>query len=232
MILIKFLDLHFTNRHNNLMKLHNYGEEFLDLIKDIAPLSLTQKTFEAGVTIYSQGDMPNSIYYIRKGLVGLTSISLNGSESLLRVFGKGFLFGHRALISDDIYHANSHTLCKTQVYLISKEEFNKLISSNPKAAILIAKILANELRRSELRLRDMSGKKVMGRIIEAIIFLKGRYPDYQWTRREIGEFSGAKTETVSRAITKLQELGHLYKEGRSLHIKDPIELISLVDEDF
>lgn len=213
------------------MKLHNYGEEFLDLIKEVSPLSLVEKTFDPGVTIYSQGDVPNHLYYIRKGLVGLTSISINGNESLLRVFGKGFLFGHRALISEDSYHANSHTLCKTQVYSLSKEDFTKLIHSNPKASILIAKILATELKRSELRLRDMSGKKVIGRIIEAIIFLKGRYPDYQWTRREIGEFAGAKTETVSRAITKLQDLGHLYKEGRGLHIKDPTKLIALVDDE-
>lgn len=207
------------------MKLHNYGEDLISIIKKEYPLEISHKEFNSAEKIYDEGDTPHHLFFIDEGLVSLTSLSINGQEALLRVFGKGFIFGHRSLISDEHYHASAHTLCKTKVLMVPKEIFYQTINNHPKAAVLIAKILAKELRRSELRLKDMSGKKVYGRIIEALIFLKNRYPDYQWTRREIGEFSGAKTETVSRVLGQLEQEGHIYKEGRAIHIKDPVALL-------
>ena len=71
-----------------------------------------------------------------------------------------------------------------------------------------------------MRFAGITSKKVTSRIIESLIFLKNRYPEYKWTRREIGEFCGAQTETVTRALTKLEKEGLIKKSGRDIIIVD------------
>ena len=84
----------------------------------------------------------------------------------------------------------------------------------------ITQMLARDLRIAEERINDITGKRVTSRIIEALIFLKNREPDYVWTRREIGEFCGAKTETVTRTFSVLEKKGLIIKDGREVSIPD------------
>jgi CRP-like cAMP-binding protein len=77
----------------------------------------------------------------------------------------------------------------------------------------------------------MTSKKVASRIIESLIFLKNRYPSYKWTRREIGEFCGAKTETVSRVLGQLEKSQLIEKDGRDILILDEKKLIQEAHKD-
>src|SRR5690606_14605911 len=100
------------------------------------------------------------------------------------------------------------------------------LSNNPDLFFHLLKNLAYDLRLAEERLNDFSGKKVSSRIIEGLIFLKLRYPGHVWTRREIGEFCVAKTETVTRVLTKLEGLRLIRKEGREIIIPDQEALLA------
>ena len=73
-------------------------------------------------------------------------------------------------------------------------------------------------------------KTVINRIIESLVFLKHRQPDYQWTRREIGEFCGATTETVTRVLTKLETAGLITKDGRDINILDVHKLLEFSED--
>ena len=90
--------------------------------------------------------------------------------------------------------------------------------------------MAKDLAIAEKRLGKMTSEKVFTRIIEALIFLKNKHPDYNWTRREIGEFSGAKTETVSRVLSQLEEKNYIIKNGRKIQIKNEIALINEINK--
>jgi DNA-binding MarR family transcriptional regulator len=91
-------------------------------------------------------------------------------------------------------------------------------------------MLARDLRISEERFNDVTGKRVTSRITETLIYLKQHHPTYQWTRREIGEFCGAKTETVTRALSKLEKRGLINKVGREIHLNDINALLDYAEE--
>ena len=187
------------------------------------------KTYKSGETIYNEGECPKGIYFLEDGLVALTYISINGAESLLRVFTQGNIFGHRSLLASEAYHASAVTLKESRVLFVPKENAERVLRKNPELMMRVIKTMALDLKNAEIRLRDMTGKKVSGRIIESLIFLKHRNPEYSWTRREIGEFCGAKTETVSRVLGQLEKKSLIKKDGREIILLDEEGLLDLAD---
>jgi CRP-like cAMP-binding protein len=193
--------------------------------------SFESRNFPAHSVIYKEGEHPSGIFFITDGLVGLTYQSKNGAESLLRIFTSQSFLGHRSLFSNEPYHATATTLHETRALFIPKEKAMEMLLSNKELMVAFIKLLSRDLKNSEIRFRDMIGKRVESRVIEALFYLKKRHPDYVWTRREIGEFCGAKTETVSRVLTKLEKEGHIIKEGRKVLFRDEENFVKLFSDD-
>ena len=78
-------------------------------------------------------------------------------------------------------------------------------------------------------LLDKSAPK---RISESIIYLKLKYPNYKWTRKEIAEYSGTTFESVARVISSLEKMGLLKRLGRDFLITDHEAVLSLSEKDF
>ncbi len=198
------------------------------------PQELLQKSVllnrKKGEFLYHKGEKPKGIYFIKEGLIALTDISPNGSESLFRIFSKDFFIGYRTFIEGEEYHANAMALNDAKVFRLPFESIEELLNTYPSVLIHITKMLARDLRIAEERFNDITGKRVASRIIESLIFLKQRQPEYSWTRREIGEFSGAKTETVTRTFSTLEKMDLVTKQGRDIIIPNIEALIDYKEE--
>lgn len=184
-----------------------------------------RKTLEKGSFLYRKGDKPTGFYFIIKGLMALIDTNPNGHESLLRVHSENFFIGHRTFLVEESYHASSLCLENTEVVHINLKDIRDLQSLYPEVLIHITQMLARDLRFAEERFNDLSGKRVLSRIIDSILFLKHRKPGYPWTRREVGEFCGATTETVTRHLSKLEKLNLVKKDGRLVIIPDVSALL-------
>jgi CRP-like cAMP-binding protein len=190
---------------------------------------IQEKTLKVGEMIYHEGEKPKALYFLKEGLAALVNISANGAESLLRIFTPLCFFGHRAIFEEGVYHGNMLALKKSKVLIVETEHALEMIYKNPDLCRYFLKVISQDLKAAELRLRDMASKKVESRIIESLIFLKSRNPEHPWTRREIGEFAGAKMETVSRVLTKLENQNLIKKTGRLIEISDVESLLKKSD---
>lgn len=204
--------------------LDRYFENEFELSDQLRSFGFVKK-FHKGDTIYNRGEDSGGIYYIDHGLVRLINLSPNGNESLLRIFGEKFFFGYRSLISNEPYHATAIALTEVTLTYLPFKDVQHILDKFPQLLVDLSKVLCVDLRVAEDRLNDITGKKVIHRIIEALLFLKHRYPEYQWTRREIGEFCGAKTETVTRALSDLEKNNLIKKIGREIQILDNEKLL-------
>jgi CRP-like cAMP-binding protein len=178
------------------------------------------KTIKKREILYHEGDTPNSIYLIQKGMVGLFRIAENGKESLLRLFSENNLLGHRSMIAEEEYHATAVALTDVELLVISKEEWSKLIQI-PEINSKLLKQLASDLGHSELRLAGLVDKPAKLRIVESLIFLKLKHAGHIFTRKEIAEFAGSTTETTARVMSELESSSLLVKDGRDYIIPDP-----------
>jgi len=187
---------------------------------------ITSFKFKKSDIIYNEGDLPLGLYFIKKGYIGLTRLSVSGNETLLRVFSPKYFFGHRSLMAGEAYHANATALVACEVVFIPKEIFSKIIKKDNSLLLFLAQILAKELRVAENKFSSLASSKVTARIVQTLAFLRTKYPEYKWTRKEIGEYCGAKTETVSRVLTILEEQGLINKNGRNIEILNFEDLYS------
>jgi len=207
---------------------NNIGEpsmkpEIIDTINRIGLL----RTFERGDSIYNQGDIPQGVYFLRSGLVGLVSASSAGNEHLLRLFRSNEFFGHRSYLADEMYHATSKCLEKTAVVFLAKEDFRRCIAEHPEILWHITRKMAKELRLAEESRVTITDHDVLTRTAEALVYLKEIHPEHNWTRQEIAEFCDSTAPTIVRTLGKLEERNLIETSGRSIEIRDRDGLLSL-----
>lgn len=212
--------------------------EFKDLWSDIDPemrwyFESQSKAiqFKRGDCIYSQGEMPKGIYFVKSGLVGLTMISSkSGKEHLLRFFRQGQFFGHRAMFSKEVYHGNAVALEATNIKFVPKEAVFSGIEKNKSLLEDVVFVLSKELRRCEIQHIMILENEVLVRVAQSLIYLKDLHPDHNWTRQEIANFCASTVSTVIKALTELEESGFISQDGRSISILDRESLIALQDQ--
>lgn len=198
---------------------------FYQLLKPYIDDSI-KRSFKRGDIIYHEGSSPQNIYLIDDGLVGLFHLAESGKETFLRVFGKDCIFGHRSFFAGTNYHATSIALKKTDVSIISKAQCDDICHGHPELMKEMLNLMAKDLGSAELRLAGIQDKTAKIRIIESMIYLKHKYPDQVWTRKEIAEYAASTMESVARVMTELNESGLLIKEGRDFEIPDTEKLLA------
>jgi CRP-like cAMP-binding protein len=191
----------------------------------------SERSFKRNEIIYNEGDNPKNIYFIVSGLVGLFHISEEGKETFFRVFGKDDVLGHRSYFAEEPYHASSIALTPVTLAIISSDQCQKICGSNPELLKNITTLIAKDLGKAELRMAGLLDKTAHKRITESLVYLKLKHPNYVWTRKEIGEFSGSSDETVSRVMSALEKRGLIEKKGRDFLILNEQKLLSLTEED-
>lgn len=188
------------------------------------------KDLSRGDIIYREKESPEGLFYIKKGLVGLTKISVSGSESLMRLFKSEQFFGHRTLFSDEHYHATARCLEDSQVLFINKKRALEIFEENPKSYKFLVRSLAKELRRAENRSVLISEGNITERVAYALILFKKLYPEHMWTRSEIANYCASRTPTVIKTLGLLEERGAIFQNRRSIEIIDEETLLDVIEE--
>ncbi|GAB4417741.1 MAG: Crp/Fnr family transcriptional regulator [Bacteriovoracaceae bacterium] len=206
--------------------------ERFEFPKHLERLGITPQvlTYNQGTTIYNEGEKSRGLYFIKEGLVSLITLSETGVETLLRIFSPCTFMGHRSLLAEEPYHATAVALKPTKLLFIDSQTAAQVIYQDKELMSHFLHVLAKDLKRAELRIKDSMSKRVSGRIIESLVFLKNRYPAHHWTRREIGEYCGAKTETVSRVLGELEKRSLIEKHGRDIIVTNEEALLALTHE--
>lgn len=189
-------------------------------------------TFKRGDAIYRQGDSPSGMYFVKRGLVGLVIVAAqSGKEHLLRFFREGQFFGHRALFSEEGYHGSTIALEATEIRFVPRDVILNALGKHPELYREVIQVLSKELRRCETHQVMILENQILGRIAQSLVYLKDIHPDHNWTRQEIANFCASTVSTVIKGMAKLEEMGLIEQEGRSVRLLDRDGLLALVEND-
>lgn len=186
--------------------------------------------FKRGESIYSSGDSPEGLFYVKKGLVGLVILGLSGKEHLLRFFKKDQFFGHRSFFAQERYHGSTLALESTQLLKIPKETVLNVLKQRPEFYRHLIEVLSKELRRCEVQHVMILENQILARTAQSLIYLKELHPDHSWTRQEIANFCASTVSTVIKALAQLESMGLIRQNGRSIEILDREALINFQDK--
>ncbi|MFN2367211.1 MAG: Crp/Fnr family transcriptional regulator [Desulfurivibrionaceae bacterium] len=179
----------------------------LEKIKQAA----VKKVYPKNTIILSEGDLTDSLYIVAGGKVKVTIIDEHGKEIILSILGPGDYFGEMtALEAGSARSACVVTREKSEVLILSKKEFRKIISANPDIVFSLLKDSIERLREANKKIESLALMDVYGRV--ARLFLQMARLDKNTGKQVIGErlthqdianMVGSSREMVSRVMKEL-----------------------------
>lgn len=145
-------------QHEKLLELDDFdlfkGRKS-DTLAEIETL-LVAKSFKKGEVIYSQGDSTGEIFLIRRGSVRLMLPFSAQKNVHLSTLTQGSFFGEFSFLEGSPHYTNSIAASDTDLYMISREAFDRFSEHHKKASLhfmqSLATVLAQRLKvtRTEL----------------------------------------------------------------------------------
>jgi CRP/FNR family cyclic AMP-dependent transcriptional regulator len=99
------------------------------------------RLFNAGETIFKEGDPATELYVIQKGRVGIQS-----GNRLLDTLDANAIFGEMAIVDSAPRSADAIALTDVTLVPISQKQFLFLVTETPFFAINVMRVLARRLR--------------------------------------------------------------------------------------
>jgi len=209
-------------------------------LKEWLPAIATHKKtvhVKKGTVIFREGDIVEGIYFMYTGKVKVHKKWGADKELILRIAGKGSLFGHRGLGKVNIYPISATALEPVTYCFISLDFFMATLKVNHDFAHQLMMFFAEELQESERNMRNLAHMSVKGRLAQALLMLHEKFGnnadgniDITLSRQDLASLAGTTYETVFRILTELTQDNILAVSNKDIAIIDTGKLIRLTDE--
>jgi CRP/FNR family cyclic AMP-dependent transcriptional regulator len=176
------------------------------------------KTFNKGFMVFEEGEKRDTLYIVLKGRVKVSLYDEDGREYILDIIGKDGFFGELSLFEELSGFANVMTLEQSDLLVIRRSDFMRLLMENRDFAVSMIRELSKRLRAANEKLKRFAFLGVEGRILEYLmdiaeksgVKIKDRIIiENGPTQVEIASACGCSRETVSRMVKSLVEKGRL-----------------------
>ena len=178
-----------------------------------------RSTYPRHAILVREGDPGDRFYLLRKGMAKVYLEASNGREVILAILGPGDFFGEMAMIDEEPCSANVMALEESEFVSIGKAEFQKAITTSPKMAISLLKVLCRRLREADQQIESLALKDVQARVEQALRAIAEPEGDQLIipaliTHRDIAAMVGASREMVTRVFRVLEASGIIRVDGR------------------
>ncbi len=214
---------------------------FLDLSEEeLGYISekMISRHYEAGQLILLEESDGEQCFFVTEGSVKITRLSKDGREVILAILNDGDFFGEMSLLDGESRSANVIALEDTDVLTLNRNDFLLVIKDYPQIAIQLLKVMAHRLRKSDHQIASLSLSDAEKRIALCILRIADEQGIIQKgnvriakapIQQDIANMSGTSRETVSRALTILENEGYLKRNGRELIIQNYTKFVKEFD---
>lgn len=184
-----------------------------------------KKVFGKASVIFEEGKLPVNYYQIISGEIKMNNYNDDGREFIQGIFYNGQSFGEPPLFLDRIYPASAVAVEDTEILVLPKLKFIKLLEQNPEISLKIIENLAQRLYYKSVMAAEISTQEPEHRVLKLIDYgifhfnFKKDENGYliNFTRQQIGDLTGLRVETVIRTIKTLEKKGVLKIINRKVY---------------
>ncbi len=186
------------------------------MLRDLLPEPFNQldeqrlflKEFEAGETLFLEGDRSQAVFFVQHGAVDLNRVSASGHRVVIFRARAGDTFAEASLFSET-YHCSAQAVSKTLVVECQKSELLKRMEASLEFNKDLAKRFATQVLLIRRRVELLSIRAADERILVAL--KDGLLVD---NIQSFSEQIGLAPETVYRNLKKLSDSGVVVKTAR------------------
>ncbi|GAA4838668.1 Crp/Fnr family transcriptional regulator [Algivirga pacifica] len=196
------------------------------LIQKDYPLNINTINCKKGQTFILEGSPVYGLFFIRKGIVKVSATGYQGKEQILRFAGAGEILGHRGYGTEEVYRISATTMGESVICHISNQDLQQLFRDYPNFTYNMMRFYAEELNRSDTKVRKLAQMTVREKVIDTILYINRKFGQVNQllsltlSRKEIADFAGTTDEQVIRTISSLKKEKLLISKGRKIGIPD------------
>jgi CRP/FNR family cyclic AMP-dependent transcriptional regulator len=197
-------------------------------LREISKVSIRQE-FKKDNMILIEEEIGSTMFILLSGRAKISRISDEGREVILSILSEGDFFGEMSLLDGQTRSANVVTLEDSDILIIRRENFLKMLHDYPQIAINLLKELAHRLRRSDAQIKSLSLQNATGKVANTLLRIaddsgkirKGQVEiPHLPPQQDLANMAGTSRETISRVLKSLSKKGYLRREGTRLIILD------------
>lgn len=197
----------------------------VSFFKDLSNGDLRKIFSISGIRIYAPGqmvfakeDLGNNFFIVKTGRIKIFTTVGGGKRKTFAYLKKGDFFGEMSLLGGRVRSASAQSVDESELFVISKKNFKRLIMENPEFALKLLHTLAERLQKCNKEIESMLFHNILGRLAEAILELsKDKHTKpvkMAIDQNELAQYLGTTRVPVCRAINTLKRGGIIdYRRG-------------------
>jgi CRP/FNR family transcriptional regulator, cyclic AMP receptor protein len=176
--------------------------------------------FHRNQTVFAQGDVADTVFYIQKGKVKLTVLSEQGKEAVVAILEPGQFFGEGCLNGHPLRIATTTAMEDCTITVIAKDAMIAMLHQEPKFSELFMSYLLTRNSRIEEDLIDQlfnSSERRLARLLLLANFGKAGSPqpiNPNISQETLAEMIGTTRSRVSFFMNKFRKLGFISYNGK------------------
>ncbi len=217
----------------HLWELNSVWNALTEEEKAYAEKNAKTYVFRKNELIYREGDAPTHMMMLVSGKLRVHKEGVSNRNQIIRMLKPYDLFGYRAIIADERYNTSVSAVEQSEVYLIHRDAFMKLIQENSKFCYMVLLDMAKDLGNSDTRTVNIAQKHIRGRLAESLLYLKDNYGldedqatiSVYMSREDLANLSNMTTSNAIRTLSNFAAEGILSVDGKKIKILDMDELV-------
>lgn len=197
-----------------------------DLGKDRKVKQVRKKT-----EIYSEGEMPLHVYFIKSGNVKTFKSHPDGKELIMHLYSTNDFFGFESILENTNYTESAMAMQETELISIPRHDFLLMIQSHPDVSKSFIHLLCKKVAERESQLLNLAYNSVRQRTAEALLkseTLKDSQSVISISRDDLAKMVGTASESVIRVLSDFKEEGLIEIEGGKIKLVQPARLEKVV----
>lgn len=183
-----------------------------------------------------EGAPVNGLYFIYSGKVKVIKTGYNGKEQILRLSKEGEVIGHRGFGMGETYKIGATSLEDTVLCNFSTTLLKNILLSQPKVTFDFMHFYAEELNRSETKVKTMSQMTVREKVIDMLLYLYRKFGvengiiGLELSRKELADYAGTTDEQVIRILSALKKEDLIHTKSKLIKITNIPKLKKEISE--
>ena len=196
-------------------------------------------THARGKMILQKGDPGDSLMVVLSGRVKISTMSIDGRESVLNFVEPGRSFGEIAIFDGKPRSADATAMEPSELFVLRRSDLIGFIERQPEVTFRVIGMLCEKLRRTTEQMEESTLLHMAPRVAKGLLRLASTYGRRQGERirielklsqRELGGYVGLARENINRQLATWRSEGLITMADGYITLEDPARLRVIAEE--
>ena len=198
----------------------------------------TTRRLASKEVLFRKGDPGNQLFGVLTGSLKVTGVGTDGKDVVFRLMRPGEVVGEIALLDGEPRSATVAAVEATSLVTLHRRDFVPFLEQHPRAAIRLAAVMAERVRRLSERAEDRQTMSLPARLAKRLLALAAEHGvrpvvggpvEIRLSQQDLADLVGTTRESVNKQL-RIWEDGGIVSLGRGRTVLKQPKLLAEIAE--